>query len=207
MDLKRIGGFIAKKRIEKGLTQKQLSDLLMVSDKTISKWECGRGMAEVSLLLPLCEILGITVNELLSAEELDDKYEKKAEENMLELIKEKENIKLSNRKLMLWQVISITLSIVIWAVLFLDSNVYHFGDDITALTMYYLLFGFIFIYATVSLIGFGLLNRHSEMLTASLAFACLACLAICLIKHTYCLLVLAVIGLLLIFLINVVCSR
>ena len=181
MDLKRIGGFIAKKRIEKGLTQKQLSDLLMVSDKTISKWECGRGMAEVSLLLPLCEILGITVNELLSAEELDDKYEKKAEENMLELIKEKENIKLSNRKLLLWQVISITLSIVIWAVLFLDSNVYHFGDDITALTMYYLLFGFIFIYATVSLIGFGLLNRHSEMLTASLAFACLACLMICLI--------------------------
>lgn len=207
MDLKRIGGFIAKKRIEKGLTQKQLSDLLMVSDKTISKWECGRGMAEVSLLLPLCEILGITVNELLSAEDLDDKYEKKAEENMLELIKEKENIKLSNRKLLLWQVISITLSIVIWAVLFLDSNVYNFGDDITALTMYYLLFGFIFIYATVSLIGFGLLNRHSEMLNASLAFACLACLAICLIKHTYWLLVLAVIGLLLIFLINVVCSR
>ena len=126
---------------------------------------------------------------------------------MLELIKEKENLKLSYRKLLLWQVISITLSIVIWAVLFLDSNVYHFGDDITPLTMYYLLLGFIFIYVTVSLIGFGLLNRHGEMLTASLAFACLACLAICLIKHTYWLLVLAVIGLLLIFLINVVCSR
>ena len=139
------GKFIAETRKAQGLTQKQLADILEISDKTVSKWECGRGMAEVSLLLPLCEILGITVNELLSAEELDDKYEKKAEENMLELIKEKENIKLSNRKLLLWQVISITLSIVIWAVLLLDSNVYHFGDDITPLTMYYLLFGFIFI--------------------------------------------------------------
>ena len=70
MDQIIIGKFIASERKRKGYTQRQLADLLQISDKTISKWERGNGFPEVSLLLPLCRELDITVNELLSGERL-----------------------------------------------------------------------------------------------------------------------------------------
>ncbi len=66
MDQVKIGKFISQMRKEKGLTQKQLGEELLISDKTVSKWETGKGMPEVSLMLPLCEKLGINVNELLT---------------------------------------------------------------------------------------------------------------------------------------------
>ncbi|MGN0553576.1 MAG: helix-turn-helix domain-containing protein [Oscillospiraceae bacterium] len=95
MDQIKIGQFIAQIRKEKGLTQRQLADELLISDRTISKWETGKGLPEVSLMLPLCEILGINVNELLSGERLsDDEYIKKAEENIVNILGEKQtNIK------------------------------------------------------------------------------------------------------------------
>ena len=90
MDQAKIGAFIAQVRKEKSYTQRQLADLLGISDKTISKWECGNGLPEVSLMLPLCEALGITVNELLSGERLEEKaYREKAEENIVRLMREK----------------------------------------------------------------------------------------------------------------------
>lgn len=52
MDQIKIGKFIAKSRKSRNLTQKQLADTLSISDKTISKWECGKGLPEVSLMLP-----------------------------------------------------------------------------------------------------------------------------------------------------------
>ena len=89
MDQIRIGRFIAQCRKTGGLTQRQLADGLGISDKTVSKWECGNGLPEVSLMLPLCEALGITVNDLLSGERVAQAdYQKKAEENMMELIRE-----------------------------------------------------------------------------------------------------------------------
>ena len=85
MDQVRSGRFIAEERKKKGYTQKQLAEKLNISDKTISKWECGNGFPEVSLLLPLCEELGITVNDLLSGELVSgEDYQKKAEDNMVE---------------------------------------------------------------------------------------------------------------------------
>lgn len=96
-----IGRFIAQQRKNKQYTQRQLSDILGISDKTISKWECGNGFPEVSLLLPLCNELDITVNELLSAKQLSsDNYKQKAEENIMNLIKEREANK-HNWKLMI----------------------------------------------------------------------------------------------------------
>ena len=63
---------------------------LNISDKTVSKWECGKGFPEVSLLLPLCKELDITVNELLSGARVsEEEYQKKAEENMVNMIKRK----------------------------------------------------------------------------------------------------------------------
>lgn len=88
------GKFIAAERKAKKLTQRQLAEKLLISDKTVSKWECGNGLPEVSLMLPLCEILEINVNELLSGERLDEgNYHEKAEENMMNLIKEKQETK------------------------------------------------------------------------------------------------------------------
>ena len=94
MDQVKIGKFIADERKAKGYTQKQLSELLGISDKTISKWECGNGFPEASLLLPLCNELEITVNELLTGERISQQnYKKKAEENMVNMIREKEENK------------------------------------------------------------------------------------------------------------------
>ena len=94
MDQIKIGEFISNLRKEQELTQKQLAEKIGVSDKTVSKWECGNGMPELSMLPILCEALGINVNELLSGERLAEAdYSKRAEENMLHLIRESEEQK------------------------------------------------------------------------------------------------------------------
>ena len=96
MDQIQIGKFIAEERKNKKLTQQQLADLLGISNKTVSKWECGGGFPEISLVLPLCEALDINVNELLSGKRLSDvDYQMRAEENMMDFMKEKE----TNRRL------------------------------------------------------------------------------------------------------------
>lgn len=88
MDQIKIGRFIAEERKKKNLTQRQLADILGISDKTVSKWERGNGFPEISLLLPLCSELEISVNELLSGERLQEvDYKEKAEENMMNLIR------------------------------------------------------------------------------------------------------------------------
>lgn len=104
MDQIKIGQFIAQKRKAAGYTQRQLADILGISDKTVSKWECGNGMPEVSLMLPLCDALHINVNELLSGEDVTDaNYKQKAEENMMHLVQEKEE---SKKKIVLAAVVT-----------------------------------------------------------------------------------------------------
>ena len=88
------GQFIAQVRKEKNMTQAQLAEKLFISNKTVSKWETGKGMPEVSLMLPLCEALGINVNELLTGEKIPQKnYIEKAEENMMNLVHETQESK------------------------------------------------------------------------------------------------------------------
>ncbi len=95
MDQIKVGRFIAECRRAAGMTQREPADKLAISDKTVSKWKCGKGLPEVSLMLPLCETLGITVNELLTGERIDEICcKEQAEENMMNLIKEKQE----NRK-------------------------------------------------------------------------------------------------------------
>lgn len=94
MEQIKIGKFIAAMRKEQNFTQRELADKLNISDKTVSKWETGKGLPEVALMLPLCEELKISVNELLSGERLsEEEYFKKAEENMMDLVKEREESK------------------------------------------------------------------------------------------------------------------
>ena len=65
MNQKQIGRYIAEKRRIKNLTQAQLAEQLGISDKTVSKWECGRSMPDYALIQPLCESLDISVSELI----------------------------------------------------------------------------------------------------------------------------------------------
>lgn len=118
MELDKIGKFITEERKSKNYTQKQLADILNVSDRTISKWECGKGFPEVSLLLPLCNELEITVNELLTGERLaKENYMEKAEQNMVHFVKEKEDNKIKMHLIILIGIMSaisfITLLVVV----------------------------------------------------------------------------------------------
>ena len=71
MDQIQIGKFIASERKKQQLTQQQLAERLGISNKTVSKWECGNGFPDVSILQPLCKELRVDVTELLAGKRLD----------------------------------------------------------------------------------------------------------------------------------------
>lgn len=144
MNQTEIGKFIASCRKERKLTQAQLAEKLNITDRAVSKWETGKSMPDSSIMLELCEILGITVNELLSGERINgENYDKKADENLLELKRKTENSIKSNYmitfilsasfligiivciicdyavdKRLTWSLICISSNVFTWAVLF-----------------------------------------------------------------------------------------
>lgn len=127
MDQIKIGGFIAEERKRKGYTQKILSEKLGISDKTISKWERGNGFPEVSLLIPLCSELDITVNELLSGERVsEEQYRKKAEENMVNLVKEAQE----NKKKIILSVMVGILTIIAAVPLFIVAGMFDMSTGV-----------------------------------------------------------------------------
>ena len=94
MNQDKIGKFILMLRKKNNMTQQELADKIGVTDRAISKWENGRGMPDLSLMKPLCDELGITINELISGEVLDKKeYRDKVDENIIN------TINYSNRKI------------------------------------------------------------------------------------------------------------
>ncbi len=91
MDQIKIGKFIAECRKNANLTQMQLAEKLNITDRAISKWETGKSMPDSSIMLELCDVLKITVNDLLSGEVITmDNYNKELENNLLEMVKQKE---------------------------------------------------------------------------------------------------------------------
>lgn len=91
MDQQKIGKFIAQRRKATGLTQAQLAEKLGITDRAVSKWETGKALPDTSLMLDLCHILEITVNDLLSGEIVTmENYNKMLEDNLLEVVKQKE---------------------------------------------------------------------------------------------------------------------
>ena len=87
MDQKKIGRFIAQCRKEKKMTQAELAEKLTVTEKSVSNWENGRNMPDLSLFKPLCALLNITVNDLISGERIEAvNYQQKAEENIINTI-------------------------------------------------------------------------------------------------------------------------
>ncbi|NFC89521.1 XRE family transcriptional regulator [Clostridium botulinum] len=82
-----IGIFIAKCRKEMNLTQEQLAEKLSITNRAVSKWETGKSIPDASLMLELCDVLKINVNELLSGKKLNEaEIEEKSEKNTLSLI-------------------------------------------------------------------------------------------------------------------------
>ncbi len=94
MDQLKIGKFIAECRKEKSLTQMQLAERLGITDKAVSKWERGIAMPDSSIMLDVCGILGISVNELLSGEKINmEEQSKKTEELLIEFKRKEERLR------------------------------------------------------------------------------------------------------------------
>ena len=92
MDVMKIGKFIAERRKQQQLTQAQLAEKLGITDRAISKWENGKSMPDSALMLELCGILNVTVNDLLSGEVITmANYNQELEKKLLEMIKQKED--------------------------------------------------------------------------------------------------------------------
>lgn len=105
---------IAERRKAKKLTQAQLAEKLNITDRAVSKWETGKSMPDASIMLELCNILEITVNELLSGEKVGmDSVEKKADENLIALKRKEESNLAKNAVLSVLFSITLLLGILV----------------------------------------------------------------------------------------------
>ena len=122
MDQIKIGRFIATRRKEVGLTQLELAEKLNISDRAISKWETGKSLPDASIMVELCEILGIGINELFYGEMINmNENDKKYDEIILAMKKEQEDS--TKRLLSMEIVIGVLISIVFFALIFIASFV------------------------------------------------------------------------------------
>ena len=120
MNQEKIGRFIAELRKEKNMTQQELADKLNITDRAISHWENGRSMPDAGVILELCKILNINVNELLSAKKIkEEKYNERAEVSLLEMRRE---IETQNKRILTLNKIIINLAIIIFVVIGLAAT-------------------------------------------------------------------------------------
>jgi transcriptional regulator with XRE-family HTH domain/uncharacterized Zn-finger protein len=127
MDQKKIGKFIATCRKERGLTQAALAEKFGITDRAVSKWETGKSMPDASIMLELCNVLKVSVNELLSGERLDtNQYKAMAEAHLLEMHSKEEttNKKLLSLEVIIGYVCSITFFIMIFAASFAVTGIW-----------------------------------------------------------------------------------
>lgn len=124
MDQVKIGNFIAFLRKEKNLTQRELAAHLGITDRAVSKWENGRGLPDLSLLVPLCEVLGITVNELLCGERIEkEDLPEKAQDTLLDALTDSHK----KAKTTKWRLLALLSAIVLLFV----GLVVMFGIDVS----------------------------------------------------------------------------
>ena len=120
MDLIKIGKFISTKRKEKNLTQEELAEKLLITDRAVSKWERGLSLPDADKMLELCNILDINVNELLIGEENMKDEKKKTNELLLELAKQDE---LKNKRLITDMWVLTTTAFVFYIALIIISSI------------------------------------------------------------------------------------
>ena len=127
MNQEKIGKFITQCRKEKHLTQAEVANTLSITDRAVSKWETGKSLPDPSIMLELCDILDINVNELLLGEHVNmEKYKEKAEENLIELTTQEEinNKKLLNLEVVMGVICTIAFLVLVYAACFEVSNIY-----------------------------------------------------------------------------------
>ena len=121
MDIVKIGKYIARRRKILGLTQKQVAERLGMSDKSVSKWERGICMPDVSVYTQLCDILGISINEFIAGEDIsEENIIKKSEDNLIWVAKDNKY-----RQKNLKSIIAALTVIVIAAAALLGVNLYR----------------------------------------------------------------------------------
>lgn len=120
MNYQKSGLLLQARRKDLNLTQKELADRIGVSDKTISKWECGKGLPDLEILSELCRVLGITVNDYVSGEIItSDAYSAAAEETIMKLLEENET---NGKKGLFVQIVCGILAAVLGIFLLLITN-------------------------------------------------------------------------------------
>ena len=137
MDQKEIGRLVAKLRKEKQMTQMELANKLGVTDRAVSKWENGRGMPDLSLLNPLCDELGISMNELLNGKKVenDDQNETSVSEQVLAGFRsqlKQEEEKKAKKKIVSWVFITAAVLAVAILMVTLSCNKTFFKDTYEA---------------------------------------------------------------------------
>lgn len=148
MNQVKIGRFIAECRREKNFTQMQLAEKLNITDRAVSKWENGRAMPDSSIMIELCSVLGINVNELLSGERIEmENYNKVAEENLLTLKKQKEE---SDKRLLNIEVIMGIISIIMYLIMVMIVSFSNMQDS-TRVLIIMILTVFVFIECLLAL--------------------------------------------------------
>ncbi|MCR5762137.1 MAG: helix-turn-helix domain-containing protein [Treponema sp.] len=123
MDQEKVGRFIASCRKEQGLTQAKLAEKFGITDRAVSKWENGKCLPDCSIMIELCNLLKINVNELLSGERLDmEQYKEKAEENLFLLkdLEQKSNKRLLSLEVVIGYISSISFLVIVFTASFVD---------------------------------------------------------------------------------------
>ena len=164
MDQEKIGKFIAECRKNKKLTQSELAEKLGVTDKSIGNWENGRNMPDLSLFKPLCDELGITINELINGEKIkEEEYQEKFEENIINTI-DYTNKKISRKNN------TISILLIVFGVIISFTAMCMFESE-SSWGSVYSIFGGI-----IALIGFCKLTRkipHPRRILFNFGFFCL----------------------------------
>ena len=135
MNQEKIGSFIAENRKAKRLTQIEFAEKLGVSNKSVSRWETGKNMPDVSLFLSICDVLDISVNELLIGEHITTQESKKADEILVE------TIKASNKKLKSAQIVIYILAVLVNALFMIGVPLSATPSDAMAVPLSALLGG------------------------------------------------------------------
>lgn len=151
MDIVKIGKFIAELRREKNLTQEELGEKLGVTNKTISRWENGNYMPNIEMLQLLSEQFGVSINELLCGERIDESsYRQKADENIATVISEQEHSKFTLKErcdfwrkkwkrdhlaeIIIWCVIVVAVYVVS---IYTQKHIFAAADCIFAVLLYF----------------------------------------------------------------------
>lgn len=149
----KIGKFISEKRKLKNLTQSQLAEKLNITDRAVSKWETGKSMPDASIMLQLCDILEITVNDLLNGEVVSmSNYDQKYEQTLLEMVKQKQD---SDRKMLSLEWVIGILSVIIILSFSIIAKYFEMEESVRIILV---IIGFV-----IGLIGLGFAIRIEQI--------------------------------------------